>query len=586
VPAGDLWPGVALLLVGVSCLDPDGRSAGHPDSGVAPDTSDAGAASPCRDGVFLDRSGEDRREGDACAGAGVCGQGIVECAAGLLRCSTSAGGSDDRSGAEQCNGLDDDCDGLTDEGEDGGPLDGSCYGGPDGTAGVGECRQGVHRCVAGAWAAQCEGERLPSGERCDGTDDDCDGETDEGFEVGAVCTTGTGACAQDGVVVCSGDGESSECDAEAALLPAEESCNGLDDDCDDVTDEGEDGSPLARGCYGGPEGTEGVGICAGGVEACVDGAWGGECAGEVVPGPADEFCNGLDDDCDGVIDEGSAPEGWSCVPRTGPDGSMLGSPIRAEGRDYDEMQHVVRITRRFLIKQTELTLGELHAEGGLVQSRFGEGRPGGCGGEPCDELPVESITWREAASFCSTLSASEGLRWCYVDPRDGSIYRASAAMARIEPVWRDGLDCEGYRLPTEAEWEHAARAGVITDFPEGDLAEDETACDPICEALGTAGWYCGNAGGRTHAVGTRRPNRLGVYDMHGSVWEWVWDMYTPDADLLPAVNPISQFGEERVIRGGGWDSEAWECRAGERRSLPPHREESNVGFRPVRTLVW
>jgi cysteine-rich repeat protein len=138
-------------------------------------------------------------------------------------------------------------------------------------------------------AAQCE----PTPERCNGVDDNCDGRVDEGFGVGALCNVGRGLCAAPGEVVCF-QGEAA-CDGQPGM-PAQEICNGLDDDCDGDTDEAFPSVP----CYTGPEGTEGVGACRGGGTACLAG--GAVCLDEVRP--SDELCDGADRDCDGAIDEG------------------------------------------------------------------------------------------------------------------------------------------------------------------------------------------------------------------------------------------------------------------------------------------
>ncbi|MBF9067111.1 formylglycine-generating enzyme family protein [Streptacidiphilus fuscans] len=164
-----------------------------------------------------------------------------------------------------------------------------------------------------------------------------------------------------------------------------------------------------------------------------------------------------------------------------------------------------------------------------------------------DVLPVECVSWWDAARFCNALSLRDGFTPAYRFRDDGG-----------EGVEWDG-SADGYRLPTEAEWEYACRAG--TEGPRyGDL--DEIA------------WYRGNSCERIHEVGGRRPNAWGFYDMLGNVWDWCWDVY--DADV---------YGDYRVLRGGGWFDEHWSCRASARRRSHPTFQVDDVGFRVARSLV-
>ncbi|MEE8583520.1 MAG: formylglycine-generating enzyme family protein, partial [Acidobacteriota bacterium] len=130
----------------------------------------------------------------------------------------------------------------------------------------------------------------------------------------------------------------------------------------------------------------------------------------------------------------------------------------------------------------------------------------------------------------------------------------------------DGFE---YRLPTEAEWEYAARAGTTGDYA-GNLDE--------------VGWYEANSGNETHPVGEKKPNAWGLYDMHGNVWEWVHDWFShygsrPNPDTDPA-GPAS--GSNRVIRGGGWSTPAQYCRSADRNGNWPGNRNSALGFRLLR----
>jgi len=511
----------------------------------------------------------------------------VECAGGELRCSTLPGGSEEASLPERCDGADEDCDGLTDEDDEGEALRRDCYDGPAETRDVGACRTGSQECRGGAWS-ECAGQVLPETERCSGVDGDCDGVTDEGFGAGDPCAVGEGGCRTEGVLRCGPDGAGVRCDA-APGEPGEEECNRLDDDCDGETDEGADGDPLTRACYSGPAGTQDVGPCRGGRQVCQGGAWPEACEGEVSPAAEDVFCNRVDDDCDGEVDEGSAPPGWTCVPPTGPEGFAMGSAPDDPARGDDERQHQVVITRPFLISRTEVTQEEWERVMPDNPSWFSEGGQGGCPDGPCDRRPVERVTWYEAIAYCNGLSLLEGLTHCYRD-LDGEAYDPADAAEEGRLAWRHGLDCEGYRLPTEAEWEHAARAGATTHFPDGRLAEGPTdgGCPPffqLCEALARVGWYCGNSGDRTHDVGLKAPNAWGLHDVLGNVEEWVWDEYRRDYERDWLEDPTGTGGYSGgVARSGDWMRPAVECRLASREGKFLDDRHNTLGLRLARTV--
>lgn len=172
-------------------------------------------------------------------------------------------------------------------------------------------------------------------------------------------------------------------------------------------------------------------------------------------------------------------------------------------------------------------------------------RPGSARG---GRLPVEGVSWQDAVRFCDALSAREGLRPAYgggTGSDDGE----------HGPVWDRTAD--GYRLPTEAEWEHACRAGTT---------------EPRYGPLDEIAWHRGNSGERLHEVAGLRPNAWGLHDMLGNVWEWCWDVY--DAEV---------YGSYRVLRGGGWFDPHWSCRASVRRRSHPTLTLDDVGFRLART---
>lgn len=169
-------------------------------------------------------------------------------------------------------------------------------------------------------------------------------------------------------------------------------------------------------------------------------------------------------------------------------------------------------------------------------------RPGAAQG---DQLPVEGVSWWDAVRFCNALSQRDGFTPAYRFPPEG------------EGIASDP-SADGYRLPTEAEWEHACRAGTT---------------GPQYGPLDEVAWYRGNSQERVHDVCGKRPNPWGLYDMLGNVWEWCWDVY--DAEV---------YGTYRVLRGGGWFDEHWSCRASVRRRSHPTFHVDDVGFRIARSV--
>jgi formylglycine-generating enzyme required for sulfatase activity len=163
------------------------------------------------------------------------------------------------------------------------------------------------------------------------------------------------------------------------------------------------------------------------------------------------------------------------------------------------------------------------------------------------QTPVTEVSWIDAVRFCNRLSQRDGLRPCYAIDE--------------HPDARDvACDCDagGYRLPTEAEWEYACRAGS-EDVRYGPL--DEIA------------WYRENSGGTIHDVATRTPNAWGLFDTLGNVWEWCWDFYDPKV-----------YGPYRVFRGGGWFDHPNACRASCRRKSHPSFRIDDLGFRVARSI--
>jgi formylglycine-generating enzyme required for sulfatase activity len=192
---------------------------------------------------------------------------------------------------------------------------------------------------------------------------------------------------------------------------------------------------------------------------------------------------------------------------------------------------------------------------------------------------VEHLSWYDALLFCNTLSKLEGLRPCYLGLEVKAV-ADEVHVVQAQASWDPG--CDGYRLPSEAEWEHAARAGSKTSFPGGWLTNLSCAQDP---ALDVVGWYCGNTEEQhPRPVRGKAPNAWGLHDVHGNVWEWVWDWHGayPRGPVTDPVGPTD--GEVRVDRGGAFDSPIEDCTSAVRGDLPPWAFDENQGFRVARSL--
>jgi formylglycine-generating enzyme required for sulfatase activity len=193
---------------------------------------------------------------------------------------------------------------------------------------------------------------------------------------------------------------------------------------------------------------------------------------------------------------------------------------------YEQPAHKVKITKPFLMGATEVTQAQWKAVMGdspsLIQG---------------DDLPVESVTWEECQAFVKKLSEKEG---------------------------------KTYRLPTEAEWEYACRAGSTKRFHFGDDAN----------GLGEYAWHGANSDCTTHPVGLKKPNAWGLYDTYGNVWEWCQDFYVAYGEKEQADPAGPEKGSQRIFRGGAWYDEVYRCRSAFRNSRHPN-SRNYFGLRVV-----
>jgi formylglycine-generating enzyme required for sulfatase activity len=261
-------------------------------------------------------------------------------------------------------------------------------------------------------------------------------------------------------------------------------------------------------------------------------------------------------------------EGQTLVVVGGPREFTMGSPENEPGRDLAERQHRVRIERDFAIAAQEVTqrqyerfsVEELQQEiDDYLKQRF-----------PEVDCPIGAVNWHRAAAYCNWLSRREGInpdQWCYAQQPDGSMRTMSDYLRRT-----------GYRLPTEAEWEFACRAGTTTSRYFGSTEE----------LLPRYGWYLDNSDSRAWAVSSLKSNAFGMFDMLGNVSEWCQDIY----DVYPGeLSRDTERLEEdatdkraRVIRGGAFDFQARILRSANRERKLPRLVEWYYGFRVARTV--
>jgi formylglycine-generating enzyme required for sulfatase activity len=251
----------------------------------------------------------------------------------------------------------------------------------------------------------------------------------------------------------------------------------------------------------------------------------------------------------------------------GPVEFLMGSPTSESERLEAETLHRQRIGHSFSIAAKLVTVEQ------YLRFRM-DYDPGQFA--PTDDCPVLGMDWYQAAEYCNWLSKQEGLpetEWCY-EPNSEGNYEAG-----MKPT-PDFLNRSGYRLPTEAEWEYACRAGAVTSRYYGQSEE----------LLAKYGWYYKNSGERSRPVGSLKPNDLGLFDIHGNAWEWCHNSFS-DYTMAQGGKAAEDAGDTspvleragRVLRGGGANGRTRSLRCAYRTGDPPGYHAAFTGFRPART---
>ena len=248
-----------------------------------------------------------------------------------------------------------------------------------------------------------------------------------------------------------------------------------------------------------------------------------------------------------------------------------------KGYDDNKPVHEVTITKSFYMGKYEVTQAEYEK-----YCSYGGSSPSSSNGDG-DNYPAYYVSWYDALVYCNKRSMAEGLTPCYSISGSTDPEKWGTVPTSSNNTWNAVVcnwNANGYRLPTEAEWEYAARA---EDNTVASLTYSGTS---DVNKLGEYAWYSSNSNSKTHEAGTKKANGFGLYDMSGNVWEWCWNWCTNsyDAEAEGGSDPTgSSAGSNRVGRGGGWNGSSDRCAVSCRLSYGlPYDRNGLLGFRVVR----
>ena len=248
----------------------------------------------------------------------------------------------------------------------------------------------------------------------------------------------------------------------------------------------------------------------------------------------------------------------------------MGSPTTESCRDTNnEVYHEVTLTKNYEIATTEVTRSEFYQV-----MNYSPSMASGC----TSACPVDNVSWSEAAAYCNALSASKSLGACYSCTGTGS-----SVSCTVDTTYASSgaiYSCPGYRLPTGAEWEFAARSGTTTPLYNGAI----TSCTGIDSNADAIAWYKMNASNSSHPVKGKKANAWGLYDMAGNVTEWTNDFYQENLGSSSVSDPTGPTtGTLMVLRGGSWNQETSYLRSASRFKVAATGRSAFIGFRCVKT---